>query len=137
MEDAQKVQVDILNQVVCLRIAPSKIHGVGLFAMRDIPKGTKLFLDKFYEIYDLKLEHFDKLLPEVRELILERWPQVISGSKFMYPDARLQAYCNHSDTPNYDPHTDLAMKNIKKGEEVTEDYKQIPGWEIAHPWLMV
>jgi len=44
---------------------------------------------------------------------------------------------NHSDPPNYDPVTDLALADIPKGEEVFEDYRQIANYEKAFPWLPV
>lgn len=35
---------ETLNSIVTVRIAPSKIHGVGIFALRDMPAGKKMFL---------------------------------------------------------------------------------------------
>ncbi|MEK6880164.1 MAG: SET domain-containing protein, partial [Nanoarchaeota archaeon] len=77
----------------------------------------------------------------VREMILERWPCVINGSKFIFPDARLVSFMNHSFSVNYDPLTDTALKDIKAGEEILEDYTKMPNWEEIwppekNPWLI-
>ena len=106
-----------------------------MFALRDIAKGEKLYADHMPIVYKLAYSHFGKLFPEIRELLLERWPQIVNGSAFIYPDARMLAYCNHSSKPNYDAKNDVALKNIKKGQEVTEDYRAIPGYEKVFTWL--
>src|SRR3990167_6990106 len=124
-----------LNTYCKSRIAPSKIHGVGVFAIRDISKGQKLYADIVPEVFNLPYSSFNYLFPAVRQLLLERFPLVTKGSMFVYPDTRLQAYINHSDTPNYDCLTDTTLCDIPEGEEITEDYRVIEGWEIAHPWL--
>lgn len=131
------VQVMELNLRVKVRIAPSKVHGVGLFALRKIKKGEKLFADHMPVAYNLPYSEFPRLTPEVRSLLLERWPQIANGSIFFYPDTKLQAYCNHSDTPNYDAMADMVIADIKKGDEIFEDYRVIPGYQQIFPWLAV
>jgi SET domain-containing protein len=131
----QDQQIAELNAAVKTYIAPSKIHGVGVFALRDIAKGQTLGLDDLFRVYTLPYSSFKKLFPEVRKLLLGRWPQVVNGSHFMYPTDRSQAYMNHSDTPNYCGFKDAALKDIKKDEEVTEDYKLIPNHVVVYPWL--
>ena len=100
-------QINELNERVKLRIAPSGIHGVGLFATRNLKKDEKLYTDHIPVGYSLPYAEFDKLLSDTRELMLERWPQIVNGSIFFYPDAKLQAYLNHSDKPNYDAQKDI------------------------------
>jgi SET domain-containing protein len=128
-------QAKQLNERVVVRIGCSKIHGVGVIAVKDIPKGTKLYLDNVPEVYSLPYDKFDLLDKEVRELLVGRWPQIVNGSKFIYPDVRYQAYCNHSETPNYDIKTDTTLKKIKKGEEITEDYREIEGFDKVYKWI--
>src|SRR3990167_2280197 len=111
-------QIGMLNTFVKMRIAPSKIHGVGTFAIRDIPKDTKLYADNMPEIFDLPYSRFYNLFPEVRELLLGRWPQIVNGSAFLYPDARMLAYMNHSEDANYDAINDRTLRDIEKGEEI-------------------
>lgn len=129
-------QIEELNTYVKTRIAPSPIHGVGVFAMRTIPKGQKLYTDIAPRFYNLPFENFDKLNPEIRQIILERFPAIVKGSAFVYPDTRIQAFMNHSDTPNYDAVNDVALSTIHKGEEITEDYRKIDGYEQIHSWII-
>jgi SET domain-containing protein len=128
-------QIDELNTYVKTRIAPSPIHGVGVFAIHDIAKGTKLYTDMIPKMYNLPYKEFRNLFPTVRKLILERWPQIVNGSAFAYPDTRIQAFMNHSDDPNYDAVCDITLRDIKSGQEVTEDYTKIEGCEKVHDWL--
>lgn len=134
-EKTAEDQIGILNTMVCIRLAPSPIHGIGVFAVRDIPQGTKLYADNMPEIFSLPYENFDKLRPEIQDILLERWPLIVKGSAFIYPDARMVAYMNHSEDANYDAKEDRTLRDIKAGEEVTEDYKKIAGWETVHTWL--
>ena len=136
MTSEQQRQIDELNSRVKVKVAPSKIHGVGLFALRNISKGEKMYGDHFPVMYNIPYDSFDKLLPEVKEYLLERWPQVINGSLFAYPDTHLQAFCNHSFKPNYDAKEDIALKDIQEGQEITEDYRAIEGWGQLYPWLV-
>lgn len=132
---AQEEQITRLNERVKVRIAPSTIHGVGVFALRDIAKGQKLYADHLPEVYSVKYSDFGKLFPEVRALLLERWPLVVNGSRFAYPDTMILGYMNHSDTPNYDSVADVLLTDVKKGEEITEDYRKIKGYAQIFTWL--
>lgn len=128
-------QINTLNSKVRTYLAPSMIAGIGMFALRDIPKGTKLDADATPTVYSLTFAQTKKLFPEIRAQILGQWPQIVNGSRFAYPTTRLQAYVNHSDNPNYDPFTDVTIKDIAKDEEITEDYRRIKGFEKVHTWL--
>lgn len=112
-----------LNDTVWCKIGRSEIHGVGVIAIRDIPKGTKL------HCYSNQREWLEGIpedtLPEIRKLILERYPKAEQELHiYAHPndDARLISFMNHSDNPNYDNETDTTLREIKKGEEVTEHY---------------
>lgn len=128
-------QVNKLNVMVKLRLGPSPIHGVGVFALRDIAEGTKLYADHMPEVYTVPHSSFGKLFPEVAALLLERYPRIVTGSRFIYPDTRHLAYMNHSDKPNYDANHDIALQDIKAGEEITEDYRMIDGYDQVFTWL--
>jgi SET domain-containing protein len=127
--------IDLLNEIVKIQLQPSAIHGVGVFALRDIKKGETLYADTIPHQFDIPLSKFKKLLPYIREIILGHFPLITQGSHFMYPVTKMTAFLNHSDTPNYDAKKDVALRKIKAGEEVTEDYHLIPGWEQVYPWL--
>lgn len=130
-----KDAIEMVNDVVKLRLAPSQVHGIGVFAMRDIKKGEKIYANVIPCMLDIPFDDFNKINKEARQLIIERFPLVAEGSKFMAPDTLMQMYTNHSDNPNYDNKTDKAIRNIKAGEEVFDNYKTIAGWEKIHPWL--
>lgn len=131
-----KQALNLLNDIVKVKIAPSAIHGVGVVAMRDIKKGEKLYLDSVPHAFDVPYKEFKRLNPEVSEILLGHWPQVVNGSHFLYPVTKMTAYLNHSVEPNYDAREDKTLRKIKAGEEIVEDYKQIEGWEKVFPWLI-
>ena len=131
----QEQQIDFLNTITKVTLTPSKIHGVGVFALRDIKQGEKLYLDQYPQVFTIPYSSFGKLFPEVRKVILEHWAIVVNGSKFAQPDTRYLCYMNHSIHPNYNPFSDTALSDIKQGEEVTEDYWSIENAEQVFPWL--
>lgn len=124
-----------LNTYVKTKLAPSEIDGVGVFALRDLKKGETLYADMFGKIYTLPYRLFNKIRPEIVSELLGQFPQIINGSNFMYPTTRVQAFMNHSDDPNYDAEKDILLKDIKKGEEITEDYCKIDGAERVFSFL--
>lgn len=132
-------QINELNTEVRCKLAASPVHGVGVFTIRDIKKGERLYctpnlIPKFYNI---PFGSLNKLFPEVRELVLSRWASVVNGSIFQSPndDAGLLFFCNHSTEPNYAVVTDTALKDISKGEEVLEDYRLMDNAEKVYTWL--
>ena len=77
-----------------------------------------------------------------KELVLQRWDSVVNGSIFCSPndDAHLLMFINHSTSPNYDVVSDTTLKDIKKGEELFEDYRVMDNWSQVrplkdNPWL--
>ncbi len=132
-----KESIKALNIIVNTRLAQSEIHGVGVFATRNFKKGEKMYQNIAPSIFDIPYSKFDKLKSGVRDLILQFFPfkVVKKDSIFWYPVNSMQAYINHSDDPNYDGVEDVALRDIKKGEEITEDYRKIDGWDKVFKWL--
>ena len=132
-----------LCETVKCKIAVSDIHGVGVRTIRPIKKGERLYVmpaglnPRWYTLPYASLSKFDLSRPEIKALILDRWPAIINGSPFVSPnfEERLLSFVNHSDTPNYNPKNDTALRDIDTGEEVLEDYKQMPNWEKVFLWL--
>lgn len=118
--------VEKMNEEVWCRLAPSPLHGIGVFAIRDIPAGTTLF---FAAADGYAIGHYglDILHPAVRSLVLDRHPfDTMSAVQIVHHpnrDARLQAFMNHSRTPNTDGH--VALEDIQEGEELTENYRKL------------
>ena len=99
----------------------SKISGKGLFAKRKIPRGTILWRMKDFRAYGKKdLKKFSKKYADmIRKFAYEDW-----DGKLIYCTDKAK-FWNHSCNPNSAPLTeemDIALKDIKAGEELTYDY---------------
>ena len=115
--------------IVKTRLGLSKIHGIGLFADQNIPKGTMVWeFDSLIDIYipksNLKKIPLSSQEQLLRYIFLDkiRKKYLLCGD-----DAR---FFNHSDKPNCDDGIDnitIAIRNIKKGEELTVNYKVFYG----------
>lgn len=123
---------ELLNNTMKCMIGVSPVHGVGVIAMRDIKEGEQLYTSGIMPDW-YTLETTESLKPEIKEKLLERWPLVEQGSVFLYPDVWLMSYMNHSATPN--SKDDIAIKDIAKGEEVTEDYRSIRDYKKIYTFL--
>ena len=131
-----KIAIKLLNDIVKVKIAPSPIHGVGVFAIRDLKKGEQMELDAIPHQFDVPFSMFKELRKDVREILLNFFPLIVGGSHFLYPVTRMTAFLNHDSKPNYDAKTDKIIRKVKAGEELTENYKKIEGWEKVYPWLL-
>ena len=121
-------QIAELNETVKCTLKPSLIDGIGVFAILDIKQGEKLYCKEgLRQPMSVPFKRFMEIRPEVREIILSRYPLVKKGSLFLSPndDARLISFLNHDSNPNYDPFSDCAIRDIEKNEEVTEDYGKL------------
>lgn len=115
--------------LVKTKIDQSPIHGIGLFADEDIPKGTVVWefdplIDKAISPEDIK-----SLRPLARELI-DTYAFYDNGKYVLCGDhAR---FTNHSDDPNLGstPDTSFALRDIKKGEEITDNYNSYDQEEV-------
>ncbi len=103
------------------------MHGVGVFAIRDIPQGTFIFPDDDDEIVWIDKKKLSGLDPNVRQLYDDFC--IIKGDLYGCPTSfnRLTPawYFNDSRTPNVAADADyrfFALKRIRKGEELTVDY---------------
>jgi len=136
-----KEQIIDLNNTVRCKLFVSKIHGVGVVALRNIQKGERCHIRPNFnpKFYNLSFSNLNKLFPEVKALILDRWASVVNGSIFQSPndDQHLLMFVNHSlEDYNYDVIKDIALRDIKEGEEILENYCFMDNAEKAHsPWL--
>jgi len=113
-----------INETVLVTIKPSKIDGVGVFAVQDIKKGQKMYIR--WVPMGMIQTTLSQLKPEVRRIIEQRWPPVKDGFPFIHPheDANHLSFMNHgySEEVNYDDKLDIALKDIRAGEEILESY---------------
>lgn len=131
---------NIKNETLC-KVGCSEIHGVGVFAIRDIPKGVELFktcnkkaeADGVNDLTEEELESFDS---NTVKLIKQYFAKSHLGT-YCLPEEGINMlfwgyYINHSSMPNLSFKTEgedregyvkfVANKDIKEGEELTEDY---------------
>lgn len=127
---------------VYTRLMPSKIHGVGVFAIRDIPKNTIIFNEEeaAKEEISVSKEAIKELDSEIKKLYEDFC--VTENNRYTYcPDSfdlvTVAWYVNHSKNPNVKYGRDdnfVALRDIKKGEELTADYETYSE-EPEHDWL--
>lgn len=132
--------ITYINSTVWATLRKSPIHNIGVFAIRDIPKGTRITDNESYKTKHtsniLSPDELDSIHPEIRKLILDRTTYSTShstGFPFYSPNcaAVFQAWMNHSDKPNTTG--TVTLRAIKKGEELTEDYRTLVNEGDIHP----
>ena len=121
-----------LNQNVYYQVKPSKINGIGLFAIKDIPIGTIIInnLQKIQGIY-IDKEEATKLNPELLSICQNYFSSTEPNKIFIPSDPNFistfylsKYFINHSKKPNCNNHEGniITIQNIKKGDEITLDY---------------
>jgi hypothetical protein len=96
-------------------------HGVGVFAIRDIPEGTNVFAGDDNEIREIDKNDFANVQPEIKKLYEDFcvWQDGKVKGPSNFNNLTVGWYLNHSDTPNVDF---IATREIKMREELTADY---------------
>lgn len=122
-----------LHHDTYVMIQPSKVHGIGVFAIRDIPKGTKnLFSKGFGDWIKVSKEEVDQLPQHSKDLIENHC--LFDEDYYFVPEygfkmVDLVIYLNHSETPNVISVNEgayfEAIRDIKVGEELFVDYGTI------------
>jgi SET domain-containing protein len=112
---------------VFVRLAPSSIHGVGVFAIRPIKKGIYVFGIDDSEIVWVKKSATKNLSKEIKKLYEDFC--ILKNGKYGCPDNFNNLtptwYLNNSKNPNLAADNEYrfyAIRNIKRGEELTADY---------------
>ena len=122
-----------LHQDTYVMIKPSPLHGIGVFAIRDIPKGTRdLFSQGVGEWIKLTIAEVEALPKHSRDLVENHC--LFDEDHYYVPDygfklVDLVVYLNHSDTPNVISINEgeffEAIRDITAGEELLLDYGTI------------
>lgn len=125
----------ILNHVF-VKLKPSKLQGVGVFAVRDIPKGTYIFerwagKTGSYSIPERQLRDLPKeLYCHIKDIFLyspdfpsntDTYIELTNGCHWVYTTPY---YFVNSDIErfNIDKETQRVTRDIKKGEEILSNY---------------
>jgi len=119
--------------LVHTRIKPSDLHGIGLFVVQPVPKGTHIW--KYEPGFDIELteERLQTLSEAARGQIVNYvYKSAVTGNWILCgDDAR---FINHSSEPNLgvvqvegeQETRALAARDIQAGEELTLDYVIFP-----------
>lgn len=122
----------VLSQCYC-RLQPSSIHGIGVFAVRDIQRRKNPFLTMpryaqpgLVRITDSELQKLPPELSATIQALFIPTDDVLhiptSGTNVV----NIAAFLNHSTTPNLrtsDGFDFIAGRKIFAGEELTVDYR--------------
>ena len=114
-------------------VKPSKLHGLGVFAVEFVPLGTPIW--RFAPGFDREFtpQQFSAL-PELAQAHLRQhaYPATKSGNWILSGD--LTIFMNHASPPNtgalpaaHEPVTTVAFRDIAAGEELTCDYYAFDG----------
>ena len=125
-----------LNAETYVMIRPSPIEGIGVFAVRDIPKGCRNMFSKPTgnpdEYIRLTKEEV-ALLPHSSVALIENYCLYDAAAYYVpaegFKKMDLVNFINHSDFPNIISINEgeyfEAIKDIKAGEELLVDYGEL------------
>jgi len=139
MNKAKQKILDNLKNTYC-RLMPSKIDGIGIFAIRDMPKGKNPFLGiKNSRYHKFKMQELKKLDKEIFKMIEDFFVMEKDGTVNITENALngmdISFFLNHSNSPNLKIYDDgkndsycfKTTRKVGKGEELTiayEDYDE-------------
>ncbi len=116
-----------------IRLLPSTIHGIGVFAIQDIPKGCRdMFMDEEGDWIKLTFKEVNELPDHSKKLVenfclFDETDYFVPAEGFKKMD--LSLYLNHSDQPNLTSIDEgryfETTRVIKSGEELFIDYGTI------------
>jgi hypothetical protein len=123
--------IDQCKNDVYARLFASPIHGVGVVAIKDIPKGTCPFVgcdDQGWQ--EITNEELMEIPDSIKKVIADML--ICEDGKWWMPNAGIQKldisyFLNHSENANMesdDAGTFTATRDIKAGEELTSNYNQ-------------
>ena len=116
----------IKNNLVTIK--KSKIEGLGVFALVDIPKGTKIadYYGKEMTLKNFKQKYGEYKHNSLNTYRMKRINRIIVAKIEPYKSRNLTNYINESKTPNciLKKRALYALNNIKKGEELTLLYPE-------------
>jgi SET domain-containing protein len=122
-----------LQQEIYVMLKPSEIHGIGVFAIRDIPKGCRDIFSK-HDAKWIKLPLVEvEQLPEHARNLVETYC-LYDEENYYVPEYGFKImdmvnYINHSSTPNIKSINEgeffEALTDIPSGTELLVNYGEI------------
>jgi len=117
------------------KIAYSKIHGSGVFAEENILKGSIIW-EPDKDGQEISQQEFDQKSPAEKEKISFYGFKSKNTGKYYYSVGDIH-FINHSDDGNSTERIAMdsgegimfAKRGIKKGEEITQDYREFESEE--------
>jgi len=121
-----------LKETTYCRLMPSKLGGVGVFAIKRIPKGTWPFKTcKPFSYFRIPKEEIKALPKAIGEYVMDMFA---CDDKYYFVSRQgmnnldISYFVNHSKKPNlsvkYEPENFYTLRDIKPGEELTVDYQE-------------
>jgi SET domain-containing protein len=124
---------------VYARIGRSRIHGVGVIAIRDIPRGTYVFAGEDERVVWVPRARVQKLPEPIRRLYEDfamLWREQLGVPRTLNM-LSVGWYLNHSTRPNVEADADgrfHALRRIRRGEELVADYRTFTEDEAPLPF---
>lgn len=139
MPHAKDELLRLLRDASYIMLRASAVDGVGVFAIRDIPKGCREMFSKPDAPEDWIALSRDEVgaLPEHARLLIENYCLFDDEQYFVpregFTKMDLACFLNHSDTPNIVSIDDgayfEALRDIAAGDELFIDYGEIVAGE--------
>ncbi|MDP4265395.1 MAG: SET domain-containing protein [Bacteroidota bacterium] len=135
----QKTEEEIVKELLSdlvetfLVLRPSPIHGIGVFAIRDIPRGTRAMFSKDNgEWIKLPIKEI-QLLPDYSQELIKSYCVFDNDfyyvEKYAFKKMDLANFLNHSENPNIIPINDgeffEAISDIRPGDELLINYSEL------------
>ena len=117
-----------------IRVGKSRIEGTGVYAKRNIPRGTRIieYTGEHVPVQQLFLAVAEGQTPRTYTFALNA-TTAIDGTR----GGNASRFFNHSCAPNceayiFDEHVYIyAMRDVRRGEELTFDYRLAPSGSMA------
>jgi len=124
------------HEGVYARIGRSRVHGVGVLAIRDIPAGILVFRGESERVVWVPRATVRRLPPAMRQLY-EDFGMLWGDQLGVPPTLNMLSvgwYVNHSERPNVEADEEgrfRTLRRIRKGEELTADYRTFTDEPLA------
>ena len=120
---------DLKENTYC-RLMPSKLGGIGIFAIKKIPKGVWPFKTcKPFSFFRIPKQEIKTLPRAIREYVMDIFAcdnKDYFVSRYGMNNLDVSYFINHSKKPNVGvkrgTENFCALRDIKVGEELTADY---------------